>query len=250
MSATPELTQRLHADDPCLNGGEDALRIPRWDFVERPVPEDWRDGQAREAALALAHDPRPERTRAANSPGSHPLTRRAVRRTVRYIHSNLDSKLTWKELAAAIGMDVFEFGRSFKMSTGMTPRQYVIRRRLRRAVKLLRSGEMGIIDVALEVGCSCQSHLTTLFVRYFKTTPGAFRRALNERRRDQQSELAQSSMLRDLRDHRQTQRNGPIKPRSEQAWLQREDQAYAADRFRASMGRQRNAFSALLTERQ
>jgi AraC-like DNA-binding protein len=144
-----------------------------WDGLEaselRPRPRKW---------LAL----RPERvSRAADAQVSHPsLPRRALRSTVRYIHSNLDSKLTWEVLASAVGMGVFEFGRSFKMSTGMTPHQYVIRCRLRRAVKLLQYGEMSITDIALEVGCSCQSHLTTLFGRYIGTTPDAFRRAVKE----------------------------------------------------------------------
>jgi AraC family transcriptional regulator len=101
---------------------------------------------------------------------------------VRYIHSNLDSKLTWEELASAVGMDVFDFGRGFKMSTGTTPHQYVIRCRLRRAVKLLQYGEMSITDIALEVGCSCQSHLTTLFGRYIGTTPGALRTGVKQSR--------------------------------------------------------------------
>jgi AraC-like DNA-binding protein len=64
------------------------------------------------------------------------------------------------------------------MSTGITPQQYVIRCRLRRAVKLLQYGEMGTAEIALEVGCSSQSHLTTLFGRYIGAMPGAFRKAV------------------------------------------------------------------------
>jgi transcriptional regulator GlxA family with amidase domain len=180
MSATPDWTQRLQADDPSPNGGEEILGMPRRDFIGRAVRDDWRDGQARQVALALVPYPRPERiARAGNAQVSHSsLPRRALRNTVRHIHRNLDSKLTWEELASAVGMNAFEFGRSFKMSTGMTPHQYVIRCRLRRAVKLLQFGEMGITDIALEVGCACQSHLTTLFGKYIGTTPSAFRKAV------------------------------------------------------------------------
>src|SRR6266550_3603793 len=36
-------------------------------------------------------------------------------------------------------------------------------------------------DIALEVGCSCQSHLTTLFRKHLGTTPGAFRGSARKR---------------------------------------------------------------------
>jgi AraC-like DNA-binding protein len=57
----------------------------------------------------------------------------------------------------------------------MTPRQYIIRCRLRHAMKLLAKEQLALADIALEVGCACQSHLTTLFRKHLGTTPGAFR---------------------------------------------------------------------------
>jgi AraC-like DNA-binding protein len=108
------------------------------------------------------------------------LSSEALRSTLRYISDSMDSKLTWHEIAARIGLDTFTFGRAFKRSTGMTPHQYVVRRRMRRAMKLLACLELSVADVALEVGCSCQSHLTTLFRKYTGTTPAAFRRAARD----------------------------------------------------------------------
>jgi AraC-like DNA-binding protein len=105
------------------------------------------------------------------------LPRSVLRRTLRYVASNLDGKLTWEEIASAVGMDPFRLGRGFKLSTGMTLHQYVTRSRLRRARLLLAHGRLSLADIALEVGFSCQSHLTTLFHKHTGTTPGAFRRA-------------------------------------------------------------------------
>jgi AraC family transcriptional regulator len=160
------------------------LGMLKWDSIGRVAQDRGRVAQAREVASALIPHRTTERAaRPGNAQVSHPrLPRGVLRRTVRYIHSNLDSKLTWEELASAVGMDVFDFGRGFKMSTGTTPHQYVIRCRLRRAVKLLQYGEMSITDIALEVGCSCQSHLTTLFGRYIGTTPGALRTGVKQSR--------------------------------------------------------------------
>jgi hypothetical protein len=44
---------------------------------------------------------------------------------------------------------------------------------------------------------------------------------------DQRGKLARSGLLHELTHYCQAQRDGPINPRSERAWLRREDQAYA-----------------------
>ena len=94
---------------------------------------------------------------------------------IRFIRENLDSKLKWDDIAGAIGVDPFSFGRGFKCATGMTPHLYIIRCRLTRAMQLLVRGDLALADIAFEVGCSGQSHLTTLFRKHLGTTPGAFR---------------------------------------------------------------------------
>jgi hypothetical protein len=44
---------------------------------------------------------------------------------------------------------------------------------------------------------------------------------------EQRTKLARSALLHELAHFCQAQRDGPINPRSERAWLQREDEAYA-----------------------
>jgi transcriptional regulator GlxA family with amidase domain len=157
---------------------ESALSMLRTDLVQRFAEGDWDEGQAQQAALAVVACLRPAHVPSGNGrAGNAKLPYAALRRTLRYINDNLDSKLTWHEIAARVDVGTFGFGRSFKLSTGMTPHQYVIRCRVRRAMKLLARERPSIADIALEVGCSCQSHLTTLFRKYTGTTPGAFRSA-------------------------------------------------------------------------
>lgn len=177
MNTTPDRRQYSHANDRSPTGSNEPWAIPVSDFISQAERNYGRDSQTRAMALPLILYPRP--LRAFNAQVIHPRpTFRALLRTVRYIHGNLDSKLTWERLASAVGVDLSEFGRGFKMSTGVTPHQYVIGCRLRRAVKLLQCAEMGIADIALEVGRACQSHLTTLFGKYLGTTPGALRKAV------------------------------------------------------------------------
>jgi len=163
---------------------ENALSMLRTDLVQRFSQGDWNEDQAEQAARTVLAYLRPEPSAPlGNMQARNPkLPGELLRRTVRYINDNLDSKLTWREIAARIGVDAFGFGRSFKRSTGITPHQYVIRCRVRRAMRLLSREELSVADIALEVGCTCQSHLTTLFRKYTGTTPGAFRRAARDSR--------------------------------------------------------------------
>ena len=167
-----------------LSKVEHALGMMRIYLVECATQNDWGDHRADELAQTIATCLRqtkeaPQQETLERDPR---LSRDVLRRAIRFVNDNLDSKLKWDEIASDVGLDPFSFGRRFKRSTGMTPRQYIIRCRLRRAMRLLASEKLAIADIALEVGCSCQSHLTTLFRKHLATTPGAFRASAREGR--------------------------------------------------------------------
>ena len=167
----------LHRDGVFVNASERVPQLRTHDLVGQRQHHDSANFQVRTSKLPQPSYPTRETANNGLQAPSAALPRLLLRDAIRYVRDNLDSRLTWKDLASAVGVDEFKFGRAFKMSTGMTPHQYVTRCRLRRASSLLRRGEMTIADIALEVGCSCQSHLTTLFRKYTGTTPAAFRRA-------------------------------------------------------------------------
>jgi AraC-like DNA-binding protein len=162
---------------------EQTLEMMRVYLMECVSHDDWADHRADEMARTLGawlcHSS-VELRQAVPDPTSK-LPWHVFRHAVRFVHDNLDTKLKWEEIATEVGLDPFTFGRGFKQSAGMTPHQYVIRCRLRRAMMLLASDDLTLADIALEVGCSCQSHLTTLFRKHLGTTPGAFRMSLRQR---------------------------------------------------------------------
>ncbi|MGG6288195.1 helix-turn-helix transcriptional regulator, partial [Leptolyngbya sp. AN03gr2] len=61
-----------------------------------------------------------------------------------------------------------------KQSTGLTPHQYVIQRRIERAKQLLRAGNLTIAQIALQVGFAHQSHLNRHFKKWVGVTPKVF----------------------------------------------------------------------------
>ncbi len=157
---------------------EQALGMFRSYLVEYAAEQDWSEHRWGELADVVRECFRRagDAPRYAPPPPEQRLTRDTLRRVVRFVNDNIDSKLTWDDIADGIGMDRYVFGRRFKLTTGITPHQYVIRCRIRKAMKLLAHGRSSLADIALDIGCSCQSHFTTLFRNHVGTTPGAFRR--------------------------------------------------------------------------
>ena len=81
-------------------------------------------------------------------------------------------------------MSPYHFARLFKQATGVSPRQFVIRRRIEAAKILLAARRLSIGEVALAVGFCSQSHFTTSFRRSTGITPGHYRIASSEHDQD------------------------------------------------------------------
>jgi AraC-like DNA-binding protein len=80
------------------------------------------------------------------------------------------------ELAQAAGMSIRSFHRHFKISTGMTPAQYLLRHRIAAACRLLRESATPVQTIAAECGIPDPVYFCRLFRKTTGMTPGAFRR--------------------------------------------------------------------------
>jgi AraC family transcriptional regulator len=66
----------------------------------------------------------------------------------------------------------------FRQSTGQTPHNFIVRRRIERAKGLLRKPDLQLADIALTCGFADQSHFTTSFRKATGLTPLRWRREL------------------------------------------------------------------------
>jgi AraC family transcriptional regulator len=102
---------------------------------------------------------------------SRSLTHAQLQQAVDYIHTHLDRELSLEQMAAVIHISPTYFASLFKHATGISPHQYVIRQRVKRAKSLLLKTDLTIADIAFQVGFSSQSHLTQQFKRFTGMTP-------------------------------------------------------------------------------
>ena len=98
-----------------------------------------------------------------------------LRRVKDFIEDHLEEDLSLNEIAAVAELSPFHFSRAFRRSTGKTPQQYLMQRRMERAKELLAFPDLPIVEVSLRAGFKNQSHFSSLFRKYTNLTPKLWR---------------------------------------------------------------------------
>jgi AraC family transcriptional regulator len=91
--------------------------------------------------------------------------------------------------AQRAGLSPFHFLRLFSSVLGVTPHQYLVRSRLRRAARLLAAGDGPIGEISLEVGFADLSNFVRTFHRAAGVSPRRFRRLASGDRKILQDRL-------------------------------------------------------------
>ena len=68
------------------------------------------------------------------------------------VHAEMEGDLSLEELADAAGLSIAHFSQMFRGSTGQSPHQFVLHRRVDRAKEMLRAAKMRVLDVAVACG--------------------------------------------------------------------------------------------------
>lgn len=102
-------------------------------------------------------------------------SRREVKRVCEYIDANLQQPLRLIELAGCVGLSTRHLNRTFKSAMGFTPYDYVLRRRVEKARQLLTTTRLSLVDIAMSLGFSSHSHMTSAFRKITGNSPSDFR---------------------------------------------------------------------------
>jgi AraC-like DNA-binding protein len=68
--------------------------------------------------------------------------------------------------------------RGFKKSTGVSPHQWLLHRRIDLAIELMSDSDTSLAQIAFSAGFSDQSHFSRVFTQKMSVTPGAWRKSL------------------------------------------------------------------------
>lgn len=115
----------------------------------------------------------------AELPASRPPSaadRRRAAESALWLERHAGEEVDLASAAQQVGLSPFHFLRLFRAVLGVTPHQYLLRSRLRRAARLLVGSELPVTDVALEAGFADLSNFVRTFRRAADLTPLAFRR--------------------------------------------------------------------------
>ena len=114
------------------------------------------------------------------TPAREPMAARDRRRAVEaalYLDERCQDSIDLESTADEVGLSPFHFLRLFAKVVGVTPHQYLVRSRLRRAARLLADGDVPITDIALDVGFGDLSNFIRTFRRAAGLSPRQFRKA-------------------------------------------------------------------------
>ncbi len=99
-------------------------------------------------------------------------------RIVAYFEEQIEDIGGMDTVAGLVNMDVYSFTRSFKETTGQTPGQFLIQRRLMRVKDLLLGTKDTLADITYATGFSNQAHMTSTFSKHVGISPGRWRKAV------------------------------------------------------------------------
>ncbi|WP_338778990.1 AraC family transcriptional regulator [Metabacillus sp. FJAT-52054] len=91
--------------------------------------------------------------------------------SIDYLEKRLDSVISMEEAAAAACMSKFHFHRMFQMVTGVTPGEYVRKRRLTLAAQELTHSQAKVINIALKYGYETPESFSKAFRKAHGMSP-------------------------------------------------------------------------------
>ncbi len=92
-----------------------------------------------------------------------------------FLHANLRSHVTVKELAQRFSLSPPYFGEIFKKETGLSIKEYQTRIRIHRAQELIRQSDQTITSIAEEVGLDDLAYFSRLFKKEYHLSPRQLR---------------------------------------------------------------------------
>ena len=89
----------------------------------------------------------------------------------KFIDEDVSRKVDIETLAKEAALSKFHFLRCFKNTFGLSPYQYVLKKRLEKSMELLSKGNCKVTEVAYQVGFNDIYSFSKSFKKYFNACP-------------------------------------------------------------------------------
>ena len=91
-----------------------------------------------------------------------------------YIDANISSDVSLRTVSQMAGLTESSFSRRFMDTNGISFKQYVVEKKIQRAITLLQTTDRTVIDIALDCGFDSISGFYSAFRKKTGTTPNKF----------------------------------------------------------------------------
>jgi AraC-like DNA-binding protein len=98
-----------------------------------------------------------------------------LRRVKDRIDREFAQPLDVEALARGVHLSAGHLSREFKKAYGESPYSYLMTRRIERAMRLLRVGELSVTDICFEVGCQSLGTFSTRFTELVGVPPSVYK---------------------------------------------------------------------------
>lgn len=96
----------------------------------------------------------------------------------KYLDKNYAKPITLAQAAEDLGVSQSHLSREFVKYTGEQPIYYLTKVRLEKAVELLNSTDMNLMDISKACGFSNDNYFSKVFKKYMKISPSEFRKQI------------------------------------------------------------------------
>ncbi|AYC99518.1 AraC family transcriptional regulator [Neorhizobium sp. NCHU2750] len=104
------------------------------------------------------------------------LTKGQMNKLIARMDACSNGRLTIAEMAETVGLSESWFANVFKQTTGKSPLQWQLAKRVELAKTLLLQRDLAVAEIAAQLGFTDQAHLTKTFRQVVGDTPAAWRR--------------------------------------------------------------------------
>ncbi len=177
-AAEPEFPEHLHPHDATVSP---MLRYLHGQVAAGEDDEGWYEERLYELLARMLRSREDDRRALTRIPAARPNTRHELYRRVGlaadFIHSHYAEPIALPDIAAAARLSPFHCLRVFRSVHGVTPVEYLTRKRVRVAQRLLESPQLCVEDVAALVGLNSRTTLFRQMKKILGTSPRQSRRS-------------------------------------------------------------------------